>query len=114
MSGEPNARGPAAPIDLTDDEVRELAGDRTKRVAAVTRLEQQVPTEPVGRLETANPVPVSMTAKEIEAVQSSGRLSDAILSRLPASDVPAEAPKKAAGRPVAGPTKRPPRARPSK
>ena len=114
MSGEPNARGPAAPIDLTDDEVRELAGDRTKRVAAVTRLEQQVPTEPVGRLETANPVPVSMTAKEIEAVQSSGRLSDAILSRLAASDVPAEAPKKAAGRPVAGPTKRPPRARPSK
>ena len=65
-------------------------------------------------IQSYNPVPVSMTAKEIEAVQSSGRLSDAILSRLPASDVPAGAPKKAAGRPVAGPTKRPPRARPSK
>ena len=106
-------RGPAAPIDMTDDEVRELAGDRTTHLAAVTRLGKQVPTEPIGRLETSHPVPASMSAKDIEAVQRSGRLSAAILGRLPASDVPAEAPKKTAGRQVPGPKKRPPRAQSS-
>src|SRR5262247_3597669 len=105
MSGDPRAQGPAAPVELTDDEVEELAGDRTKRPAAAARLAR--PTEAIGRLDTASPVPISLSAKDLEAVQRAGHLSPEFVSRLPASDVPAEAPKKAAGPPVNGPKKLP-------
>ena len=109
MSGDLREPGRSAPIELTDDDVRELAGTRTGRVAAVARLKAQVPTERVGRLETARPTPAAMSAKDLEAAVRSGRLPDAVLRRLPTSDVTPEAPTEAAGRPRPGPTKRPPK-----
>lgn len=109
MSGDAREPGRSAPIELTDDEVGELAGDRKGRVAAVARLKKEVPTEAIGRLETAGPAPASISAKDLEAVRRSGRLPATLLRRLTPSDVAAEPPAEAPGRPRPGPTKRPPR-----
>lgn len=109
MSGDTRDPGRSSPIELTDDDVRELAGDRIRRPAAVARLKAAVPTEPIGRLVTAGPAPAAVSVKDLATLHRTGQLPATALRRRIPSEVGAEPPAEPAGRPRPGPTKRPPR-----
>ena len=109
MSGSEERR-PAEPVDFTEDEVRELAGRRTKPVAAVARIKRLVPTERTGRLLTDLDTPARITRKELPAMRRAGKRPARIVSRLTPSEIPAEEAVERKDQRLRGPTKRPPTA----
>jgi hypothetical protein len=81
MSGE-QPPGPARPIELTDDDVGELAGDRAGRLAAVGRLKKSVPSGPTGKLVTRAAVPAPISAAEMESLRVDQQIPDRVRKRL--------------------------------
>lgn len=113
MSGDAVPQGSARPIELSDDEVAQLAGTRRSRVAALTRLKAEVPTAPVGTLQTRAETPAKLTKAEIAVVQKQGRLPEKLAARLTMSEVAAVAPDSEGGPLPDAPTEVPPSARKS-
>ena len=111
MSGEAVPHGPARPIELTDDEVAELAGDRRARVAVLSRLKAEVPSGPVGSLETRLEQPAKVSTAELASMQESGRLPERVAARLRVSEEPADATEAVEGPQPDAPTEVPPSAR---
>jgi hypothetical protein len=115
MSGDAVPNGPARPIELTDDDVEQLAGDRRSRVAVLTRLKAEVPSGPVGSLETRLDQPAKVSKAELASMQESGRLPERVAARLTVSESPADASEAVEGPQPDAPTEVPPSARrPSK
>ena len=110
MSGSYDDRRPAEPLEFTDAEVRELAGRRTKPVAAIARLKRLVPAESTGRLVSDLDVPARITRKGLPAMRRAGRRSDKILRLLAPSDLPAEQILERKDLRLKGPTRKPPAA----
>jgi hypothetical protein len=90
MSGKSDRDGPVAPLDFTDEEVRLLAGRRSKPVAAVARLRKLVPTNPIGKLASDRKGPAQITRKELPLLRRAGKRPQKILKRLTPSDLPAD------------------------
>jgi len=110
MSGDGEVRGPARPIDLTDDDVRELAGNRAGRVAAVARLRKLVPSGPAGRLQSTAEVPVPVSSAAMKVIAKTGELPSTLARRLRPSAPEATAPSEASDERLQRPTKKPPKA----
>lgn len=111
MSGDAVPQGPAGPIELSDEDVAQLAGARRSRVAALTRLKAEVPTAPVGALETRAATPVKLSKSELAAARRQGRLPEKVAARRAASEPPAAAPDSEDGPLPDAPTEVPPSAR---
>jgi hypothetical protein len=112
MSGDAVRQRPARPIELSDDDVAELAGDRRSRVAALVRLKADVPSGPVGSLETRLDEPAKVSKSELASMQESGRLPERVAARLRVSDASADATGSVEGPQPDAPTEVPPSARP--
>src|SRR5215813_7662170 len=67
MSGDRG--GQSRPIDVTEDEIRELAGPRDTPVGAVSRLHELVPSGPSGELSSESDTPVGVDLKDIDALR---------------------------------------------
>lgn len=108
MSGRTYGRRTVEPVDLTEDEVRELAGRRAKPVAAVARIKRLVPAESTGRLISDLDAPARITRKELPILRQAGKRPDKIVSRLTPSELPAEQVVERKDQRLTGPTKKPP------
>lgn len=111
MSGDEDLRRPAEPLEVTDEEVVELAGRRSKPVAAVARMRKQVPTEATGRLVSDAAAPARVSRPELTSMRRAGRRPDAVLKRLTPSDVPADAADARVDERVETPGRKPPAAK---
>jgi hypothetical protein len=89
MSGEQPPR-PARPIEVTDDDVEQLAGDRAGRVASVARLKKLVPSGPTGKLITRASVPAPISAREMDALRVDEQPPDRVRNRMTESPSAAE------------------------
>jgi hypothetical protein len=108
MSGDRG--GQSRPIDVTEDEIRELAGPRDTPVGAVSRLHELVPSGPSGELSSESDIPVGVDLKDIDALRQTQDRPERVLQRLTASDVQMEPrPNRARGQ-AAAPSVRPPSA----
>lgn len=95
-------------MDVTEDEIRELAGPRDIPVAAVSRLHELVPSGPPGELSSESDTPVQVDLKNIDALRQTRDRPEHVLQRFTPSDAPIEPhPDRARGR-AAAPTVRPP------
>lgn len=108
MSGKGDRRGPAAPLDFTDEEVRLLAGRRAKPVAAVARLKKLVPAKPTGKLASDREGPARIARKELPLLRRAGKPPEKVLKRLTPSDLPAKPVEASKDERLAGPKKKPP------
>jgi len=89
MSGEGDVHRPAEPLDLTDEDVAELAGRRSKPPGAIARMRKHVPTQPTGRLVTEAEVPARLSRAELTAMRRPGKSPEAVLRRFTPSEEPA-------------------------
>lgn len=108
MSGDEGARRPAEPMDVTDEEVEQLAGRRTKPVAAVKRMRKLVPAEPTGRLTTDGAIPARINREELTSMRRAGSSPDKLIGRLAASADSTKTDIERHDEGLEGPTKRPP------
>jgi hypothetical protein len=97
-------------MDVTDDEIRELAGSRDQRVSAVSRLKKLVPSEATGRLVTRASVPAPISASEMEVLQRTGELPEKVMKRLTPSQAGTESEAVDDDPRVVRPTTEPPKA----
>jgi len=95
-------------MDFTDEEVRQMAGRRTKPVAAVARLRKLAPSEPIGRLISERDGPARITRAELPSLRRAGRRQEKVLRRLTPSELPAEQAAAPRDERLAGPKKKPP------
>jgi hypothetical protein len=89
MSGNKDLRS-SAPVDFSEDEVKELAGRRARPVAAIGRLTRLVPAKATGKLASDLAAPARITRKELAVLRRAGRRPDKIASRLTPSELAAE------------------------
>lgn len=108
MSGNGGPREPAAPMDFTDEEVRHMAGRRTKPVAAVARLKKLVPSGPIGKLVSERAAPPRVTRDELPSLRRAAKRQEKFLKRLTPSDLPAEQTSAPREERQDGPKKKPP------
>lgn len=107
MSGEEPVGRPAEPMDLTDEEVAELAGRRSRPVAAVARMRKRVPSDATGRLVSDRSDPARVSKDEVVGMRRAGRRPDQVLRRLTPSDVAADAGDGGYDDRLAGPSRKP-------
>lgn len=88
MSGNGNARHKARPVDVTEEEIRELAGSRDKPVAAVARLTTGRAALSAGRLQSDHDAPAEIRSDELAALRRATDRPADILRRLTPSDAP--------------------------
>jgi hypothetical protein len=86
MSGSTPQRGSAEPIDVTEEEIAQLAGPRDGSVAAVRRLRATVRAKATGRLVSDRAAPAPISRDELMAIKKAGGLPKSLRDRLSSSE----------------------------
>ena len=108
MSGDgEDRRSFGRPVDVTEADIRELAGGRTKRVAAVARLKALRPVRPIGRPTSDDDAPAKVSGDEVATLRRGKRRPETFDRRLTPSDGPADPYDHDRNERVAAPTRRP-------
>lgn len=79
-----------APMDVSEEEIGELAGPRPKSSPVVERLKAHRPAETTGRpvVDKASPAPIS--SKDMAAIRKAGQPAAKVRARFTVSDAPAD------------------------